>query len=272
MKRIISFLIFILSFFLLASCDLSSYVSDKTPNPPDTEKEEEIEIGEKPAQDDFSKMTNREMEAATEYKMNYKPKDGRNILIAWMRSWSEPNTTEHLGWCGAMTLPRELTLKDNHLYQAPVREINNYLNDKKTFNDITIENDLINLDDFKGTTSKISFEIDVNDMKSGKAGVELYKNSTSKTKVYYDKEKESVVIDRMNSGSLYDGMRYAKINPINGKIKLEIFLDVNSLEVFINDGYYTMTANIYAAKDADNVSLFVENSKAKFINLENIIF
>ena len=76
MKRIISFLIFILSFFLLASCDLSSYVSDKTPNTPDTEKEEEIEIGEKPAQDDFSKMTNREMEAATEYKMNYKPKDG----------------------------------------------------------------------------------------------------------------------------------------------------------------------------------------------------
>lgn len=136
MKRIISFLIFILSFFLLASCDLSSYVSDKTPNTPDTEKEEEIEIGDAPAQDDFSKMTNREMEAATEYKMN--------------------------------------------------------------------------------------------------------------------------------SGSLYDGMRYAKINPINGKIKLEIFLDVNSLEVFINDGYYTMTANIYAPKDADNVSLFVENSKAKF--------
>jgi len=197
-----------------------------------------------------------------------KTKDERFILIAWMRSWSEPNTTEHLGWCGAMTLPRELTLKDNHLYQAPVREINNYLKDKKTYNDVTIENDLINLDDFKGTTSKISFEIDVNDMKSGKAGIELYKNSTSKTKIYYDKEKESVVIDRMNSGSLYDGMRYAKINPINGKIKLEIFLDVNSLEVFINDGYYTMTANIYAAKDADNVSLFVENSKAKFINLE----
>ena len=197
-----------------------------------------------------------------------KTSDGRCILIAWMRSWAEPNTTQGLGWCGSMTLPRELTLKDNHIYQAPVREINNYLNDKKTLDDQILNNEKMNLPSFSGTTSKISFEIDINEMSdNGRAGIEVYKNKDSSTLIYYDKEKESVVVDRMNCGSVYDGMRYAKINPIDGKIKLDIYLDVNSVEVFINDGYYTMTSNIYAPKDAIDISLFT-NTKAKFLNLE----
>ena len=199
-----------------------------------------------------------------------KTSDGRNIMVAWMRSWSEPNTTRGLGWCGAMTLPRELTLVNGHIYQAPVREINNYLKNKKTESDIELESDKNHeLVEFKGNKSKISLEIDVNSISgSGKAGIELYKGTNATTKLYYDKEKECVVIDRTKCGSLYDGMRYAKVSPVNGKIKLDIFLDVNSVEVFINDGYYTMTANIYAPSDALGVSLFTKTSKAKFTNLE----
>lgn len=197
-----------------------------------------------------------------------KTSDGRNIMIAWMRSWSEPNTTKELGWCGAMTLPRELELKDGHLYQKPVREINNYLSNKKTYEDVRVT-DTLNLSDFSGDCSKIHFEIDVNSISDGgKAGIELFKNSKFSTKLYYDKDKESIVIDRTNCGSLYDGMRYAKVDSINGKIKLDIFLDVNSMEVFINDGYYTMTANIYAPKDAINVNLFTTKTEASFSNLE----
>ena len=60
--------------------------------------------------------------------------DGRTIMIAWMRSWSEPNLTKEDLWCGAMTLPRELSIKDNHIYQSPVREIYNYLNNKVDYN------------------------------------------------------------------------------------------------------------------------------------------
>ena len=222
----------------------------------------------------FYKDTNAELEEFDKGFSFYAPqtlktKDGRNILVAWMRSWSEPNTTEYLGWCGSMTLPRELTLKDNHIYQAPVREIKNYLKDKITENDVTLNNETKVLNNFSGATSKISFEIDVREMsQDGKAGIELYKNTNCSTKVYYDMNKESLVVDRTNSGSMYDGMRYAKVSPIDGKIKLDIYLDINSIEVFINDGYYTMTSNVYAPKDAIGVSLYAKDTKAKFINLE----
>ena len=196
-----------------------------------------------------------------------KTTDGRNIMIAWMRNWSEPNTTMELGWCGSMTLPRELTLKDNHLYQAPVREINNYLKNKVEIKSESLDNTTKELDNFSGVTSKISLELDIADLSSnGKAGIEIYKNTKFSTKIYYDKEKESVVIDRTNCGSLYDGKRYCKVT--SDKLKLDIFLDVNSVEVFINGGYYTMTANIYAPTDAKGVSLFAKDTKANFSNLE----
>ena len=194
--------------------------------------------------------------------------DGRNIMIAWMRSWSEPNTTKELGWCGAMTLPRELTLKDKHIYQAPVREINNYLKNKKEILNETINNTTKELKDFSGVTSKISLELDIANLSiAGKAGIEVYKNTKFSTKIYYDKNKECVVIDRTKCGSLYDGMRYCKVNK-KDKLKLDIFLDVNSIEVFINDGYYTMTTNVYAPSDAKAVSLFAIDTKANFSNLE----
>lgn len=52
--------------------------------------------------------------------------DGRTVMIAWMQMWSRTTPTAQHGWVGSMTLPRELTLKDGKLYQAPVREIERY--------------------------------------------------------------------------------------------------------------------------------------------------
>lgn len=198
-----------------------------------------------------------------------KTSDGRNILVAWMRSWSEPNITKENNWCGEMTLPRELTLVNNHIYQSPVREIESYLTNKVTQDDITLQKDeSYLLDSFKGTTSRIKVNLDVSSLTSGRVGVELFKGTSYSTKVYYDISNSYLVIDRTNCGSMYDGVRYCKINPIDGLIKLDMFLDVNSLEVFVNDGYYTMSANIYAPKDCNNVSLYTKDTLGKFVSLE----
>ena len=64
-----------------------------------------------------------------------------------------------------------------------------------------------------------------------------------------------------------DGNRYCKVDPIDGKIKLEIFLDINSIEVFINNGYYTMTGTTFTPLGNDSVALFAENCEATFSNL-----
>ena len=63
----------------------------------------------------------------------FKSEDGRTILMAWMKNWQELNVTYGDGWAGSLTLPRELTLKNAHVYQSPVREIYNYMGEDQEF-------------------------------------------------------------------------------------------------------------------------------------------
>lgn len=191
--------------------------------------------------------------------------DGRRILTAWMKSWSESNITRSHRWAGSMVLPRELTLVDDHIYQAPIRELANYFTNHQTHDDVELNNSALDLESFKGRTSSISLEIDVSNNPS-EAGIEVYKNENESTKIYYSSREGCVIFDRSNCGSILNDTRKAKVDPINGKIKLQIILDVSSCEVFINDGYYTMTGNIFASENHDNVTIYC-NGKASFSRL-----
>lgn len=49
--------------------------------------------------------------------------DGRRIAFAWMAMWESSMPEQKDGWAGALTIPRELILKDDHLYMRPVKEL-----------------------------------------------------------------------------------------------------------------------------------------------------
>ena len=197
-----------------------------------------------------------------------KTSDDRLILTAWMKAWAEMNITQADNWAGSMVFPRELSLKDNHIYQQPVRELKNYYVNNYQEELITLENNLCSLNDIKDNKCSIELTIDIGESgNSTKAGIEVYKSQNYSTRIYYDVEKGCVVFDRSNCGSLLDGVRYAKVEPIDNKIKLQILLDVSSCEVFINDGYYTQTGNIFAPLIAKDISLFSENGKVSFMNI-----
>ena len=92
-------------------------------------------------------------------------------------------------------------------------------------------------------------------------------------KIYYDYNEQCVVFDRNNCGSALNGIRYAKVSPIDNKIKFQIFVDKTSVEVFINDGYRTLTANVYPIEDALGIEFFAigGSSILKEINKYSII-
>ena len=193
-----------------------------------------------------------------------KTSDGRSILTAWMKSWGESNITKSDGWAGSAVLPRELSVKDNHVYQAPIKELSNYFTSTVNKDFLAIENNSVDMDEMQGRTSSITFEMDVKDAST--AGIEVFKNGMESTKIYYDTNEGVIVFDRSRCGSLLDGTRKAKVAPIDGKIKLQIILDVSSCEVFINDGYYTMTGNIFADETHKNVTFF-SSGKTIFSNV-----
>ena len=48
---------------------------------------------------------------------------GRTMLVSWMNSWGRAHEEKKDGWCGCMTLPRELRIIDGRLATLPPREV-----------------------------------------------------------------------------------------------------------------------------------------------------
>ncbi len=53
--------------------------------------------------------------------------DGRRLLMYWMSAWNSDYPTQRDGWNGQFTLPREMSIADEHLRMVPARELDYYL-------------------------------------------------------------------------------------------------------------------------------------------------
>ena len=197
--------------------------------------------------------------------------DGRRIMTAWKEMWDRNYPTQEEGWAGTYILPRELEVKDGVLYQHPVREIEKYRSDPVSVEGFEIAGGSISPGGFRGTAAEIEFILEPNGAK--RSGVKLFSGRTHETLVYYDTERNAVVFDRSNSGRLLTGREenvVQRICQVDGSetLKLRIFLDVSSIEVFINDGQYVMSGNVYPDRDDDLIEFFSEGGKASFKNIK----
>ncbi len=207
-----------------------------------------------------------------------KDSKGRTILVAWMNMWSRPYPSANEGYAGSLTLPRSLSFHDGRIYQSPVEEIENYRTNETKLDDFNLADETLDAPSFAGRRKEISFELDASAMSSGKSGVRFFSDTEhymelgfdkSTGLLYLDRRNMTVSMDGGNSASGQDGIRYAKIEDPSNPIKIRMFLDNSSVEVFVNDGAFTMTSTCYPKEDDDGVSFFNEGSTSSFSNLRS---
>ncbi len=162
----------------------------------------------------------------------FKDEKGRLILIAWLGSPenSYKNPTTAFGWQHALTMPRELTLKNGVLTQKPLFEF-------KNLRELCVRDILKNLNDYNIDTKYyeliISFDYD--------RDFHLYLS-------------EEIIISYQNNIFIFDiekcgcgrSKRYIKLKYLKC---LRIFVDTSSLEIFFNDGEETFSTRIYPKKE-----------------------
>ena len=199
--------------------------------------------------------------------------DGRTVMIAWMQMWDRTMPTAVDKWAGGYTLPRELSFKNNRLYQTPIKEIENYRKNHVNVKNQTLINDTpVSFKGINGKAIELEVEFELNN--ANKVGLELFKGEENHTLVYYDKNKGEVVFDRSKSGREIRGpernleTRTSDVEVNGNKIKFRIFLDVSSVEVFINDGYKTITSNVYPLSNDTNITFFSSGGNAKLVNVD----
>lgn len=155
---------------------------------------------------------------------------GRRILVGWMGipDADYTNRTTENGWQHALTMPRELILKDGIIYQRPVEEIKALRGNNRTFA----------ADEFKDLeVENLSFELCAEFEKCN--GFKL--NLRNDISLSFDKSKGLIELNMGESGCGRDA-RYAYCDEIRN---IDVYSDTSAFEIFINDGEIVFTTRAY---------------------------
>lgn len=161
---------------------------------------------------------------------SFEDESGRRILVGWMGipDADYTNRTTENGWQHALTMPRELILKDGIIYQRPVEEIKALRGNMRTFA----------ADEFKDLeVENLSFEICAEFEKCN--GFKL--NLRNDISLSFDKSKGLIELNMGESGCGRDA-RYAYCDEIRN---IDIYSDTSAFEIFINDGEIVFTTRAY---------------------------
>ncbi|MGV8981427.1 glycoside hydrolase family 32 protein [Clostridium sp.] len=179
---------------------------------------------------------------------------GRRILIAWMDMWGSKMPTEDRGdnWAGAMTLPREVIFYEDRLIFKPIQEITKYRKNEYKIEDVKLIGE--KLLDIIGDSYEIIVIFQC--LNSSEVGIKLRVGEKEETVLSYNAMKKIFSFNRDKSGIGPRGIRNTELILKDNTLKLQIFVDKCSVEVFINDGEKTMTGRIYPSLKAVNIKLF----------------
>ena len=202
--------------------------------------------------------------------------EGNPIWMAWMSNWLYASDLPTDPWKGAMSLPREVTLEEvngeTRLIQKPAGDVESNRSEKL----VDLSNEEIEgripLDNFEVDTYEVIAEFDLDT--SGEFGFRVRKGDEEETIVGYDSKNNLAFVDRQNSGDTgfheqFPGVYRAPLEPTeDGKVKLHLFVDRSSVELFANDGKRVMTNRIFPSEGSDGLEIYAMNGKVTLDSLE----
>lgn len=181
---------------------------------------------------------------------------GRRIMIGWM---GVPDAVEHKNptienfWQHQLTIPRELVLKGDKVYQIPVKELEALRKDFKEIKDVSLLEE-VTLELFQSNT----FELKLDFENTTEFIIEFRENC----KLSF---KEGLFKLELGKSGYGRDERAVEIKSVN---KLQIFSDNSSLEIFLNDGEEVFTTRIY--NDEVDKSLYIKGNGTVSIEKWNI--
>lgn len=174
---------------------------------------------------------------------------GRRILYAWMGMDGGVHPTISSGnWIHSLTMPRELKLINNKIYQQPLKEMEKLRKNKINYKNLVVDKKL-SIEVLKGSCYELNLEI--LNQNSTAFGLKLRKGKEHEIKLVF--QGENLVLDR-NKTLYLEGTRSCKIEGDNHK--LQIFMDESSVEIFYNNGQEVFTSRVFLPKDSDNIEFF----------------
>ncbi|WP_029192436.1 glycoside hydrolase family 32 protein [Paenibacillus harenae] len=184
------------------------------------------------------------------------------LFIGWMNNWKYANLIPTDGWRGAMTLTRKLKLRQGpegvRLVQEAVESLRQLRLPGSEWQDERIGPDCSLLGGHQGGLLELEAEFELDT--ASEFGFKV-KAGGKETVIGYDAASGELFIDRSDSGIMdfhaEFGCRHTAPLPAkDGRIKLQLWLDRSSVEVFADDGGVVMTDQLFPLETADGIELY----------------
>ena len=217
---------------------------------------------------------------------NIPESDGRRLFLGWMSNWDYATIVPTKVWRSAMTLPRELSLirlNNQHLLTSkPVKETEKlrknsdiiFTEQQKIIGEKIIYSDSINLDQ-----CELIFGLNLADVKADTIGIILGNTSGKKFIIGYTKGEEQLFIGRKAEGDPNFSKRFKGISSApyiaGSRLKLHLFIDAASVELFVDDGKLVMTSLVFPAEKFTSLKVFSKGGgmildRSEFYNLKSV--
>jgi len=194
-----------------------------------------------------------------------------------MSNWQYAKQIPTAPWRSAQSLPRTLALTSTsdgiRLVQQPVVELQSLRGAPRRVAARTIPQGVTSLDSLgiAGTSMEIVAELEAGS--ASEFGLKVRTGPTEETVIGVEPKARRFFIDRTRSGDTsfhrdFSGRHYAPLPIENGRVRLHIFVDWSSVEVFAGDGRSVITEQVFPAPESRGVALYATGGAARLVSLE----
>ena len=202
--------------------------------------------------------------------------DDRRLWLGWMSNWEYGGDVPTSPWRSAMSIPREVglsrTAEGIRLVQKPAREMESLRDRHFAFKsgDVSEANAWLKERHVQG--DQLELMVEFAPRSSGTEGVKVLKSDTEATVIGVDRQRGRAFVDRTQSGNVmfhqkFSGVYDAPLAVHDGRVKLHLFVDASSVEVFVNDGERVFTSLVYPSAASRGVEFFGSMTSARITSL-----
>ena len=196
---------------------------------------------------------------------------GKNpIFMGWMSNWQYAQQVPTDPWRSAMTIPRELTLKETsngiQLISQPIKQLTSLLE----MGSSKQVKDTISLSD-AAYTMQVDADLVSTDVNENIQLLQWNNQWGDTLSLQYNPATAEIILNRLQSGPSafnpsFNRIIRGKRIQANGSLSLQLIVDRSSIEIFADNGSLVLTALFFPSKPYQRVRVTSISSKIKAIS------
>ncbi len=190
----------------------------------------------------------------------------RHLFLGWMSNWQYATKVPTDKWRSAMTLPRELSLqKTNNGYRVITRPAKETEQLRKTNTPV----EMVTKKEYPYSMCEVTADFDLSKATTDDFGIEISNSVIETIHIGYNRTKNCFYIDRTNCKEKSFSKEFPEIHLAprmlnNNQIKMHLYIDKSSVELFGDDGTVIMTDTFFPSEDFNKIRTFGINGEPPF--------